>query len=426
MSDAYDAQSRRYTLTLRQQTAPTPGQPDKRPLPIPLAMALLGPDGQEQPTTLHGQTQPAGTRMLMLDQAQQDFVFTDVAAPPVASLLRGYSAPVRLLGLPPEHLSFLAAHDSDPFVRWESGQQYATGIMLRMVAAWRQHGTLAMDDGLLAALSATLDRADADEAFAAVALTLPHIDFVADQMAVADIEAIHAVRSFLRAEAGRRVGDRLRATYAALTDHGPYTIDGKAIGRRHLRNVCLGYLTAAPAADGVAMAAAQFAQAGNMTDMLAALAALANTDTPERKQALAAFHTRWHGDDLVLDKWFQIQAMSTLPDTLDAVRALTRHADFDLRNPNRVRAVVGAFANGNPVRFHAASGEGYRFLADMIMALDPLNGQVAARMVNPLGAWRRQDEARAALMRAELARIAALPKLSRFTYEKASKALAES
>jgi aminopeptidase N len=422
VSDAYDAATRRYTLTLRQETRPTLGQPEKQPLPIPVAMALLGPDGRELPTMLNSVGQRPGTRLLMLDQATQDFVFTDVPAPPVPSLLRGYSAPVKLLGVARERLRFLAAHDSDPFVRWDSGQQYATDTMLDMVAAWRHDGTLAMDEGLLEAMAATLDGADADPAFAAVALTLPYVDFVADQMTVMDVEAIHAVRDFLREELGRRLGPALRATYDRLTDHGPYAIDGKAMGRRHLRNVCLSYLIAA-GAEGVALAAAQFAGSGNMTDVLAALACLASTDTPERVAALSAFHARWHGDDLVLDKWFQIQAMSTLPRTLAAVRDLASHADFDLRSPNRVRALVGAFASGNPVRFHDASGEGYRFLADMILALDPMNGQVAARLVNPLGGWRRQDAARAALMRGELERIAAQPKLSRFTFEKASKAL---
>jgi aminopeptidase N len=252
---------------------------------------------------------------------------------------------------------------------------------------------------------------------------LPHIDFVADQMPVADIEAIFAVRQFLRAEAGRALHAALRDTYQALTDTGPYTIDGAAMGRRALRNACLGYLTAA-GADGVALATAQFEADANMTDVLAALACLGGTEAPEREVALAAFHARWRGDDLVLDKWFQIQAMSVRATTLDDVRELATHPDFDLRNPNRVRALVGAFAHGNPVRFHDARGGGYTFLADMIAALDPINGQVAARMVNPLGAWRRQDGARAALMRGELERIAALPKLSRFTFEKISKALA--
>ena len=422
VTDRYDAAARQYTLTLRQHTRPTPGQPSKQPLPIPVAMALLGPDGAALPTTLDGATEPAGTRLLMLDRTEQEFVFTGVAAAPVPSLLRGYSAPVRLLGVSPDRLRFLATHDDDPFVRWESGQQYATGVMLGMVDAARAGAPLTLDEGLLAAMDATLAGAAADPAFAAVVLVLPQTDFVADQMPTADYDTLHTVRRFLRAELGRRLQRRLLATYDSLTDAGPTRIDGPAIGRRHLRNVCLAYLVAA---GDVARAAAQFAAATNMTDMLAALGSLASTDTPERVAALASFYARWRGDDLVIDKWFAVQAMSTLPDTLDAVRRLAGHADFDLGNPNRVRALVSAFAHANPVRFHAASGDGYRFLADFILAIDPANGQIAARLVNPLGAWRRQDAARAALMRGELARIAAAPKLSRFTLEKVTTALVE-
>ncbi|MCW3477736.1 aminopeptidase N [Limobrevibacterium gyesilva] len=421
VADAYDAATRRYTLTLRQSTHPTPGQPEKRPLPIPVAMGLLGPEGRELATTLDGGTQP-GTRMLLLRDAEQSFVFTDIPAPPVPSLLRGYSAPVKLSGIAPERLRFLAAHDTDPFVRWDSGQQYATGVMLDLVSRWRRDEALALDDGLADALAATLADADRDPGFAAEALLLPGEAFVADQMKVADVEAIHAVRRFLRTEIGRRLGAALRATYDRLTDRGEYRIDGLAIGRRALRNACLAYLGAAGDA-GVALAKAQFDAGGNMTDVLAALEVLAATDAPAREDALATFHARWRGDDLVLDKWFAIQAMSPRPQTIDEVRRLYRHPDFDLRNPNRARALAGAFAAGNQVRFHDASGAGYRFLADVILALDPINSQTAARMVNPLGAWRRQDEARAALMRGELERILALPKLSRGTYEKASKAL---
>jgi aminopeptidase N len=346
-------------------------------------------------------------------------VFSDVPAPPVPSLLRGYSAPVKLSGITRERLRFLAAHDTDPFVRWESGQQYATGVMLDMIAGRRP---LALDAGLEEALSATLAGADADPAFAAEALAFPSEAFVGDQMSTVDVDAIHAVRGFLRAEIGRRLAPALRETYERLDDPGEYRIDGSSIGHRALRNACLAYLAAA-GADGIALARAQFDAGRNMTDVLAALAALAATDAPERVEALAAFYARWRGDDLVLDKWFAIQATSPRPRTLEDVRALYRHPDFDLRNPNRVRSLVGAFAAGNQARFHDGSGAGYRFLADAIIAIDPTNGQVAARLVDPLGTWRRHDSGRAALMREQLGRIVAQPQVSRFTHEKVSKAL---
>jgi aminopeptidase N len=423
VSDEYDAAARRYVLTVRQETKPTPGQPEKQPLPVPLAIGLLDPAGAEQRTRLEGENEPRrGTRVLMLDRAERRFVFEDVPAPPVPSLLRGFSAPVKLQGLAPDRLRFLAAHDTDPFVRWESGQQYATALMLDLVGARRRGEALTLDPGLLAAVSETLAGADADPAFAAEALTLPGEAFVADQMETADPDAIHAVRQFLRAGLGRALAGPMRARYDALADHAPYTPDGHSIGRRGLRNACLAYLAAA-GGDGVALARAQFDAQANMTDVLAALSVLAQTDTPDRIAALDAFYARWRGDDLVLDKWFTIQATSSRPGALADVRALYAHADFDLRNPNRVRALVSAFAAANPVRFHDASGEGYRFLADAVIALDPLNAQVAARIVTPLGAWRRQDAARQALMRGELERILATERLSKNTYEQVVKSL---
>jgi aminopeptidase N len=216
----------------------------------------------------------------------------------------------------------------------------------------------------------------------------------------------------------------LRATYDRLTDSGEYRIDGAAIGRRALRNACLGYLAANGNEEGIALAKAQFDAGQNMTDVLAALAALSATDSPERRVALDAFHAKWRNDDLVLDKWFAIQAMSPLPETPDAVRALATHADFDLKNPNRVRALIASFASGNQVRFHDPSGRGYGFLADIIIQLDPTNSQVAARLVPPLGQWRRMGPARQAMMKQELQRILDAPGLSKGTYEMVSRSIA--
>ncbi len=411
VSDRYDAAARRYTLTLSQDTKPTPGQPDKRPLPIPVAMALLGDNGHE-----------IAARTLLLDRARQEFVFDDVPAMPVPSLLRGFSAPVRLAGLTPERLRFLAAHDSDPCVRWDSLQQYATGVLLRMAAGDAAGWTL--DPGLDAAMAATLARADDDHAFAAQALALPSVSYVTDQMAVADFAGVHAAREFLRAALGQRHATALQETYDRLADAGPYRTDGTAIGARMLRNGCLSYLAAAGPA-GMALARMQFDAQANMTDVLAGLAVLAAGDGGlDREAALAVFHGRWRHDPLVLDKWFAIQASSPRPQALDDVRALYRHPDFSVHNPNRFRALVGAFASGNPVRFHAADGAGYAFVADAVMAIDPINGATAARLVGALGAWRRQGAARGALMRRQLERVRDMPGLSRGTSEKVALALA--
>ncbi len=412
VSDSYDAAARRYTLTLKQHTPPTPGQPDKHPLVIPVAMGLLGDDGTE-----------LMSRLLLFSLSEETFVFDNVPTQPTPSLLRGFSAPVKLSGLAPERLRFLATHDTDPFVRWESGQQYATHLLLEMAAAWRAGATPVVAPGLIEAARATLAGGSTDAAFTAEALALPGEAFLADQMEVVDVDAIHAVRDIARAAIADALRAELRATYARLTDRGEYRIDGAAIGARALRNTCLAYLAASGNAEGIALAKAQFDAGQNMTDVLAALSVLSAIDCPERRAALDAFYARWRDDDLVLDKWFTIQAVSPLPGTMDEVRTLARHSDFDLKVPNRVRALIGAFA-ANQVRFHDASGAGYDFLADTIIQLDPMNSQVAARMVSPLGQWRRFDAGRQAKMKSALQRILALPGLSRGTYEQASRSVA--
>jgi aminopeptidase N len=418
VSDAYDAASRRYSLTVAQRTPPTPGQPDKQPVTIPIAMGLLDGNGQELATRLEGEAEAvAGTRVLLASGAETTFTFVDVASPPVPSLLRGFSAPVKLSGISRDRLKFLAAHDTDPFARWEAGQQYATGLLLDMIAAIQRGETPIVEPALVQAMDATLG--GTDPAFVAEALTLPAEAFLADQMTIVDPDAIHEARDLARKAIAAGLQDKLAALYARLTDTGPYTTDGAAVGRRSLRNACLAYLSAFGDAG---MARTQFDSGANMTDVLAALSILSGIDCPDRSAALAAFHARWRNDPLVLDKWFAIQAMSPLPDTMEAVRTLSAHPDFDLRNPNRVRALVSSFTF-NQLRFHAADGSGYRFLADTIIRLDPDNPQIAARMVSSLGQWRRFDAGRQAMMKAELARIVALPRLSKNTFEMASKSV---
>jgi aminopeptidase N len=421
IDDSYDAATKRYSLTIRQGTKPTPGQPDKYPVVIPVAMGLLDGNGQELATRLDGEPEAVqGTRVLLATQAENRFEFVDVGSPPIPSLLRDFSAPVKLSGLSPDRLRFLASHDTDPFVRWESGQQFATASLLDMIATIQVGGEPTVDPALVEAAGAALDQ---EPAFAAEALALPGEATIADRMDVVDVDAIHTARSLVRSVIGQALSDKLRAMYDRLTDPSDYAIDGPAMGRRSLRNACLSYLVAGRDPSAVALAKAQFDARQNMTDVLAALGILSNEDCPQRLDAIAAFYQAWRHDPLVLDKWFAIQALSSLPDTVRAVATLKTHPDFDLRNPNRVRALVSSFA-GNQARFHAASGEGYRLYADTIIQLDPTNGQVAARMVASLGQWRRFDTARQNLMKQQLQRILDLPGLSRNTFEMASKSLA--
>jgi aminopeptidase N len=425
VTGTYDPAARRYTLTI-EQSRKVPGRESAGaiPLVIPVAMGLLDEQGRALPARLTGENEShAGTRVLLAREAETRFVFEDVASRPVASLLRGFSAPVKLSGVADDDLRVLAAHDTDPFVRWESGQQLACGILLRMVERTCAGERAAVPADLAEIAEALLARAEEDPAFTAEALALPSETFLADQMETAEIDAIHAAREMARAAIGRTLQNRFRATYQRLTDPGPYAIDGAAMGRRALRNLCLAYLAAADEAEGVALAKAQFDAGQNMTDALAALSVLSHIDCPERKQALAAFYAAWRGDDLVLDKWFAIQAISKLPGTLEAIHQLTHHPDFDLKNPNRVRALTASFAGGNPVRFHERSGAGYRFLVDMILSLDPMNAQVAARMISPLGQWRRLDAGRQEKMKNELQRILDTPRLSANSREMASRSL---
>ena len=421
IDDAYDPARKEYRLTISQTTKPTPGQPDKQPLVLPVAMGLLDGNGQELETKLAGEAAPvAGTRVLLAEDAHSTFVFEDVASPPVPSLFRGFSAPVKVSGISRDRARFLAAHDTDLFVRWESGQQYATAVLLDLIPAWHRGESLTIESGLIEAMAETLDLWEKDPAFTADALSLPGEAFLADQMAIADVDGIHAVRDAARRAIGTALGPRLRTLYDRLAPSGPYSTDGAQIGRRSLRNTCLAYLSANGEA---ALAKRQFDGAGNMTDSLAALSVLSAIDCPERVDALAAFHAKWREEPLVLDKWFSIQAMAPLKDAVSHVRGLSVHPDFDLKNPNRVRALVGAFASGNQVRFHDATGAGYRFLADTVIQLDPSNPQVAARIVAPLGQWRRMDEGRRALMKDELRRILAVRGLSTNTFEMVSKSL---
>ncbi len=407
-AEAYDEATKTYHLTLRQHTAPTPGQPEKLPFLIPVAMGLLDETGRE----LHAET-------LALTEAEQCFSFPNMPARPIVSLFRGFSAPIKLLGQNRDHLAFLAAHDTDLFNRWDSLQQYATQVLLDAIAAHQAGQDFTLDPGLKTAIAATLRESARDPAFAAETLPLPAESLLADAMTVADPEAIHAVREAARNALGTALRADFMAVRQACAQTNPADGSGPAMAARALANAALAYLGAG---GDVAVAAAQYEHAGNMTDTLAALAVLTDHPDPARDEALAAFHARWRNTPLVLDKWFAVQARSIAPDTLARVAALSQHEDFDLRNPNRVRALIGTFA-ANPARFHDASGGGYELLADIILRLDAINPQIAARLVTPLGPWRRFAPARQALMRAALERILARENVSPNTYEIASKAL---
>ncbi len=391
------------TLKLEQSSLPTPGEPNKLPLHIPLRAALFDPASGAR---------IGDERLVELIDESVTVTFVGVQSPPLLSLNRGFSAPVILTAPTPRAAhAFLSAHDDDPFARWEALQQLALDVLAADGPA----------DDLVAALGATL-ASGLDAAFIAEAVLLPSEAFIGDQAEVVDVDAIHRRRDGARIHAATALHDLWWAAYRGNAANR-YEMTPEAKGRRRLRNVALGYLMATGAPDAVAAAWTQFEGADNMTDRLAALGVLANADAPEREAALAAFHDRYAGDAASIDKWFSVQAMSTRDDTLAQVLALSQHPDFSASNPNRLRSLVGAFG-ANQLRLHAADGAGYRFLADQVLATDGVNAGSAARLVTPLGRWRRFDAGRSVLMKAELERVLASPRLSKDVFEMASKSLA--
>ncbi|MDX1655019.1 MAG: aminopeptidase N [Candidatus Competibacteraceae bacterium] len=414
VDDHYDPQTQVYLLTVRQHCPPTPGQPHKEPLHIPLAVGLLGPDGVELP--LEGRD---GT-VLEVREAEQNFRFEAIAARPVPSLNRHFSAPVKLrYPYSPQQLAFLLAHDRDDFNRWEAGQCLAMKAILSSL-----EGEEAVDRAILVeAFARVLTDPDLHPAIKAELLTLPGESYLADQMVVVDVEGLFQARTRLRLDLGQALREPLLEAYREAQQGGSYRLDAQSMGRRALKNRCLDYLMRLDDPRLLELGVQQFEQAGNMTDRIGALGVLADLDRPQRGPALATFYEQWRGEPLVVDKWFALQATSSVPDTLDRVKELLDHPAFTLKNPNKVRALIGAFAQGNPVRFHDTSGAGYAFLADRILELDPFNPQIAARLSGALTRWRRYDPHRQALMRQQLERLLAAPRLSPDVYEIAAKSL---
>ena len=421
VSGAYDAASRIYTLIVRQSCPPTPGQPDKQPLHIPLALGLLDGQGADLPLRLEGESAAvAGTRVLDLREPEQTFRFVDIPECPTPSLLRGFSAPVKVrYAYSDEALMFLMAHDADGFNRWDASQLLAQRVILRRVVDPEE----GLPPGVAAAFRKALTDGGADHALLAEVLALPGESYLADQMAQVDVDGIHHAREAVKAELAEALHDDLLAVHAAGAAAGPYDLEPASIGRRSLRNLALGYLMQRPNPEAAALCLAQYRGAHNMTDVMAALALIADSELAERADVLADFRARWQHDPLVMDKWFMVQATTRHHDTLARVQVLMSDPAFSIRNPNKVRSLIGAFATGNPARFHAPDGSGYVFLIDRVLELDPVNPQIAARLLRAMSRWRRYDPARQALMRGQLERVAGTSGLSKDVYEIAAKSL---
>ena len=419
----YDAERSRFTLNLSQRTLPTIDQQEKQALVIPFKMGLLSPQGEEYPLQLSGEDSPSGTsRLLVLEEDEQSFTFVNIPQAPVPSLLRDYSAPVKLRHTWSKNdLAVLMAHDSDSFMRWEAAQLLAQGEILSNVERCANGVSMEVDRGLIDAFRMLLENSGFDPALVAEAMILPGEDYLAEQMDVVDVDGIHAARTFVKTTLATELKDRFQGKYVSLDNRAVYDKSPASIARRSLKNTCLSYLL--ETRDGVALAEAQLAASDNMTDTLAALHGLVWAGTSSAAAALSAFEQRWIDDALVMDKWFAMQASKPGAATIEVVRTLMEHPAFSITNPNKVRSLIGAFSMANPTGFHAANGAAYRFHADRVIELDSLNPQVASRMASAFNQWRRYDQDRQALMKIELERIAAVDGLSPGVFEIVSKAI---
>ncbi len=410
----WDPSAGSYALRLTQSQRVFAGEPAPLPLPIPIRVGLLGADGRDIPGTV---------RTLELREVEQTFIFDNVPERPIPSIARGFSAPIKLeFDRSPADLAFAMAHDSDPFNRWEAGQTLAKRVLLGLVERAVQGQALELDDSLVSAFREVLSDTSLDGSIKALTLTLPSEELISQDLSVVDPDAVHRARSFVVRQLGAVLRDEWLSTYRqhAL---GLDAIDKAQIDRRRIKNRALRYLVALEEPETIALGAEQFSVAAGMTDYEAAFRCLVDLESVETSRAIASFYERWRGEPLVLDKWFRMQAMSASPRAFERVVALSKHPDFNLANPNRARSLLFAFAAANPVAFHRADGQAYRFVADRITELDAINPQVASRIVSSFNQWRRYEPGRSALMQAELERIACQPGISKDVSEIVERAL---
>ena len=430
VSESYDAAAKTYSLTFRQSCPQTPDKVEKLPFVIPVALGLLDSTGADMALRLAGEAAAQGSsRVLSVTEAEQTFTFVDIAEHPLPSLLRGFSAPVKLsFPYNRDQLMFLMQHDSDGFNRWDAGQQLSVQVLQELIAQHQQGRALVMDERLVAALGTVLADDSLDQAMVAEMLSLPGEAYLTEISEVADVEAIHAAREFARQQLADSLFDALWKRYQAnrqVSKATAYVAESEHFARRALQNIALSYLMLTHKPEVLAAAIEQFDSADNMTERLTALAVLVNSPfEAEKAKALEVFAENFKDNALVMDQWFSVQAGSPLPGGLERVKALMQHPAFNIKNPNKVRALVGAFAGQNLINFHAADGSGYRFLADLVIQLNGFNPQIASRQLAPLTRWRKYDSARQALMKGELERIRASGELSSDVFEVVSKSLA--
>ncbi|MBC3812208.1 aminopeptidase N [Undibacterium aquatile] len=428
---AYDAEAQTYDIKLTQSCPTTPGQEKKLPFHIPVAMGLLDADGKDIPLYCDDYPAQAGATNLVIEltAASQTFRFNKVTSEPVPSLLRNFSAPVVLdIDYTDEELGLLLANDSDPFNRWEAGQRLATRRLVKLTKALQAGEELSIDDWFINALRNTLNDESLDPAFRELMLTLPSEAMIAEAFDVVDPQAIHTARQFVRATITRHLKADLLHVYETHQTPGKYRPDAVSMAKRSLKNLALSYLLEWADESTFDLGYVQFKEAANMTDRLAALAALTNFNGTEKQKkksekALRRFFKDFKKEDLVIDKWFMLQATAHTTD-VEKVRELMQHPAFTLTNPNRARSLVFNFCNANPSQFHAPDGSGYALWAELVIALNKINPQVAARLARSLDRWKKYPVGLQAQMKAALQKVSATKKLSKDVAEVVSKALA--
>ena len=423
VTESYDPQKKQLTLQISQRTPPTPGQPIKEPLHIPIKLGLLAANGSTTKCCINGQ-ELGDEIILELKKKEQRFVFDQLTEKPIVSLLRGFSAPVIVkMQQSLEDLAFLLSFDADSFNRWEAGQKMSGQIIFGLIENLQQGKELQLNPLLIEAYKNILQQSFEDLSYLSLLLNLPEENYLAGQMEVIDVDAIHQAREFVKRSLAVQLEDQFVKLYQRyhLDESGQF--DAGAIGRRRIKNCCLSYLTLLESETSEQLATKQFKTANNMTDQIAALAAIVNTTNPAKQACLQSFYQQWQNEALVIDKWFSLQATSSAADTFSTVQELMQHSAFELTNPNRVRSLIGVFSQGNQLHFHAANGQGYQFLADQVIALNTINPQVASRMVSALTQWKRFDENRQAFMKLALEKIINTANISKDVYEIASKSL---
>jgi aminopeptidase N len=426
---SYDRTNQTYSLTFSQQIPDTPGQTNKKPMPIPVNMSLYDKNGQTLLLDLANSDSKsiAKEKVIYFSDKKETFTFMHITEEPVPSLLRGFSAPVNLtIDYSIDEIIFLMANENDSYNRWSITRKLLSDTVLSLVTDIQQNRELGIDHRIIEAFQNTLRNTDIDRELIALALTVPSESELGSLMVKVDVDAIHMAREFLLDTIANQLIDDFRTVFAANQENGPYQIDQDSIAKRRIKNLTLAYLSHVKSTDQKSdnFVFEVFKSANNMTDELAALSVLVNLDDDWGQKAISIFYHKWQDDALVMDKWFAVQAGSKLPGTLERVRKLIDHPKFSLTNPNKVRALISTFCAVNPWNFHRKDGKGYVFLSEFVIKLDKINPSIAARGASYFNQWKKYDHTRKALMKAQLNRILETKDLTKGTFEIVTKALA--